>query len=209
MRPEAIISVFWMLSFKPTFSLSSFTSIKRLFSFSSRSAIRVLSSAYLRLLIFLPANVTNHTSQERGLHFHITIKAILFKWDEILIWGSKGRFSFFQSFCLAFLVICPKLKRVEWITQVVLVIKESICQCRKHSRDAGLIPGLGRYPGEEGNCNILQYSCLDNPMDRRAWWATVHSVTRSWTQLSTNAHTQGAGSLQLRTKTSNPKCQMH
>ena len=45
---------FWMLSFKPTFSLSSFTFIKRLFS-SSLSAIRVVSSAYLRLLIFLPA----------------------------------------------------------------------------------------------------------------------------------------------------------
>ena len=47
--------VFWMLSFKPTFSLSSFTFIKRLFSSSSLSAIRVVSSAYLRLLIFLPA----------------------------------------------------------------------------------------------------------------------------------------------------------
>ena len=45
---------FWMLNFKPTFSLSSFTFIKRLFSSSSLSAIRVMSSAYLRLLIFLP-----------------------------------------------------------------------------------------------------------------------------------------------------------
>ena len=54
MRPDAMILVFWMLSFKPTFSLSSFTFIKRLFS-SSLSAIMVVSSAYLRLLIFLPA----------------------------------------------------------------------------------------------------------------------------------------------------------
>ena len=53
MGPDAIILVFWMLSFKPTFSLSSFTFIKRLFSSSSLSAIRVVSSAYLRLLIFL------------------------------------------------------------------------------------------------------------------------------------------------------------
>ena len=53
MGPDAMILVFWMLSFKPTFSLSSFTFIKRLFS-SSLSAIRVVSSAYLRLLIFLP-----------------------------------------------------------------------------------------------------------------------------------------------------------
>ena len=55
MGPDAMILVFWMLSFKPTFSLSSFTFIKRLFSSSSLSAIRVVSSAYLRLLAFLPA----------------------------------------------------------------------------------------------------------------------------------------------------------
>ena len=55
MGPDAMIFVFWMLSFKPAFSLSSFTFIKRLFSSSSLSAIRVVSSAYLRLLIFLPA----------------------------------------------------------------------------------------------------------------------------------------------------------
>ena len=51
----AMILVFWMLSFKPTFSLSTFTFIKRLFSSSSLSAIRVVSSAYLSLLIFLLA----------------------------------------------------------------------------------------------------------------------------------------------------------
>jgi len=55
MGPDAMIFVFWMLSFKPTFSLSSFTFIRRLFSSSSLSAIRVVSSAYLRLLIFLLA----------------------------------------------------------------------------------------------------------------------------------------------------------
>ena len=55
MGPDAMILVFWMLSFKPTFSLSSFTFIKRLFSSSSLSAIRVVSSAYLRLLMFLLA----------------------------------------------------------------------------------------------------------------------------------------------------------
>ena len=54
MGPDAMILVFWMLSFKPTFSLSCFTFIKRPFS-SLLSAIRVVSSAYLSLLIFLPA----------------------------------------------------------------------------------------------------------------------------------------------------------
>jgi len=55
MWPDAIILVFWMLNFKPAFLLSSFTRINRLFSSSSLSALRVASSVYLRLLIFLPA----------------------------------------------------------------------------------------------------------------------------------------------------------
>ena len=49
--------------------------------------------------------------------------------------------------------------------------------------DLGSIPGLGRSPGE-GNGNPLQYSCLENPMDRGAWWATVHGVAKSRTRLS-------------------------
>ena len=49
--------------------------------------------------------------------------------------------------------------------------------------DSGSIPGLGRSPGE-GTGNPLQYSCLENPMDRGAWWATVHGVTKSRTRLS-------------------------
>ena len=49
--------------------------------------------------------------------------------------------------------------------------------------DLGLIPGLGRSLGEM-NDNPLQYSCLENPMDREAWWATVHGITKSQTQLS-------------------------
>ena len=46
-----------------------------------------------------------------------------------------------------------------------------------NARDVGLIPGSGRFPGE-GNGNPLQYSYLENPMDREAWWATVHRVTK-------------------------------
>ena len=46
-----------------------------------------------------------------------------------------------------------------------------------NAEDMGSIPGLGRSPGE-GNGNPLQYSCLGNPMDRRAWRATVHGVTK-------------------------------
>ena len=53
--------------------------------------------------------------------------------------------------------------------------------------DSGLIPGLGRSSGE-GNGNPLQYSCLENPIDRGAWQATVHGVAKSWTRLSDFTH---------------------
>ena len=53
-------------------------------------------------------------------------------------------------------------------------VKESACNVE----DLGSIPGSGKSPGE-GNGNPLQYSCLENPMDRGAWWATVHRVTES------------------------------
>ena len=57
--------------------------------------------------------------------------------------------------------------------------KESACR----AGDVGLIPGLGRSSGE-ANGNPLQYSGLENSMDRGTWWATVHGVTKSWTRLS-------------------------
>ena len=53
--------------------------------------------------------------------------------------------------------------------------------------DTGSIPGLGRSPGG-GNGNPLQYSCLDNPTDREAWWATVHGVAKNQTQQRTHTH---------------------
>ena len=49
--------------------------------------------------------------------------------------------------------------------------------------DSGFIPGSGRSPGM-GNGNPLQYSCLENPMDRGAWWTTVHGVAKSRTRLN-------------------------
>ena len=49
-------------------------------------------------------------------------------------------------------------------------------------KEVGSTPGSRRSPGEE-NGNRLQYSCLENPKDREAWWATVHGVTKSWTRL--------------------------
>ena len=83
-------------------------------------------------------------------------------------------------------VICKKWIYLGWPPQSVWKVfpgssdsKQSAC----NAGDLGLIPGLGRSPGE-GNGNPLQYSCLGNPMDRGAWWATVHGVTESQTRLS-------------------------
>ena len=59
--------------------------------------------------------------------------------------------------------------------------KVSSCQCQRR-RDRGLIPGSGRSPGG-GFGNPLQYSCLENTMDRGAWWVLVHGIAKSWTQL--------------------------
>ena len=62
-------------------------------------------------------------------------------------------------------------------------VKVSAC----NAGDLGLIPGLGKSPGE-GNGNTLQYSCLENPMDKGAWWARVHGVSKSWTRVSNFTH---------------------
>ena len=68
-------------------------------------------------------------------------------------------------------LLCPK-----YASFVGSEVKAFAC----NAGDPGLIPGLGRSPGE-GNGNPLQCSCLENPMERGAWSATVHGVTKSWT----------------------------
>ena len=64
-------------------------------------------------------------------------------------------------------------------SQVVLEVK-NLPANEGDLRDVGSIPGSGRFPGE-GHGNPLQYSFMENPMDRGAWWATVHKVTQSRT----------------------------
>ena len=59
--------------------------------------------------------------------------------------------------------------------------KESACSAGA-TGDTGLLLGLGRPPGG-GHGNLLQYSCLDNPMDKGIWWATVHRISNSWIPL--------------------------
>ena len=65
-------------------------------------------------------------------------------------------------------------------SHVAIVVKNLLANAGD-TGDVGSIPGSGRYPGR-GHGNSLQYSCLENPMDKAAWWATVHRVTKSWTQ---------------------------
>ena len=74
---------------------------------------------------------------------------------------------------------CPGKQVASWASLVTHNGKESAY----NAGDPGSISGLERSLGE-GNGNPLQHPCLENPMDRGAWWATVHGVTRSQTQLS-------------------------
>ena len=67
-----------------------------------------------------------------------------------------------------------------WASQVELVVKTPPANAGD-KRDVGSIPGLGRSPGG-GHSYPLQYSCLEHPMDRGAWWATVHGAAQSQTQ---------------------------
>ena len=86
-------------------------------------------------------------------------------------------------------MVCTK-PTFERASQVVLEVK-NLPANEGDLRDVGSIPGSGRFPGE-GHDNSLQYSCLENSMDRRAWRVTLHRVTKSQTWLkwlSTHAHT--------------------
>ena len=83
-------------------------------------------------------------------------------------------------------------QRQRQASQVALVVK-NLPANTGDIRDAGSIPGSERSPGD-GNGNPLQYSCLENPMDRGARWAIVHRVAKNWTQpkglgINTHIHT--------------------
>ena len=69
-----------------------------------------------------------------------------------------------------------------------------------YTRDVGLIPGSGKSPGE-GNGNPLQYSCLENPMDRGSWWVTVHGATKGSATIEVTKQQQ-----QVKVKDSNHRC---
>jgi len=163
-----MIFIFRMLSFKLAFSLSPFTFIKRFFSSSLLSAIWVVSSAYLRLLIFLP-EILIPACASSSLFFLFKIdEAILFKFYTYLFHISNGFWrKHFRATFIDFFFGFPGGSDS----------KESACSVG----DPDSVPGLGRSSGE-GNGNPLQYSCLEKSVDKGAWQATVHGVSKSWTR---------------------------
>ena len=100
------------------------------------------------------------------------------------VWEVWGHY-FFKYSLYPFVSFPPPFWSIWWCPIGLLYFpcisdsKESAC----NAGDLGLIPGLGRSPGE-WNGHPLQYSFLENSMDRGAWWATVHGVAKSWAQLS-------------------------
>ena len=77
-----------------------------------------------------------------------------------------------------FILFSVYIKWRAFVLSLVLVVKNLLANAGDE-REVGSISGSGRSP-EVGNDNPLQYSCLENPMDRRAWWAIVHGVTESY-----------------------------
>ena len=108
------------------------------------------------------------------------------------VWASSGRCWWTEK---PGMLQSMGLQRVgqDWVTELNFYIcecmgfpdgasgKEPACQSRRQ-KIRGFDPWVGRSPGG-GHGNPLQYSCLENPMDRGTWWAMVHGVTKSWTQL--------------------------
>ena len=104
-----------------------------------------------------------------ALKLELKRKLSLVKWDSVYYWGKdKNNFLLYKK--MATLIYSFPCGSAD---------KESSC----NAGDQGSIPGLGRSPGE-GNGNSFQYSCLGNPIDRRAYWATVYGVTESQAQLN-------------------------
>ena len=171
MESDATILVFWMLSFKPAFSLSSFTFIKGLFS-SSLSVVRVVSSAYLRLLIFSPAILIPACASSSPVFLTIYSAYKLNKQsDNIQPWHTP--FPIWNQS----VVLCPVLTFASWPAYRFLkrqvrwsggsAGKESACNVG----DLGSILGLGGSPGE-WNGYPLQYLGLENSINECCPWIT-------------------------------------
>ena len=101
----------------------------------------------------------------------------------ILIWCIENYFQFKK------IIISLNIVSIfSWIWGLPGGIVVKIClPSAGNTREAGSILGSRRFPGV-GNGNLLQHVCVRNPVDRGAWWVTVHGVAKSWIWVSTRAH---------------------
>ena len=111
-----------------------------------------------------------------GSSIYRIFQARVLEWVAITL-ASHISYDFILSFLLDFCITCTLLGLPQWLSG-----KESVC----NAGEKGSIPGLGRNLGG-GHGSPFQYSCLEIPMDRGAWWATVLRVTQSWTRLGIHA----------------------
>ena len=95
-----------------------------------------------------------------------------------------------------------KLNLIVHLSYISLLVVKNPPTNTENTRDAGSIPGSGRSAGGE-NGNPLQYSSLENSMDREVWWATVHGSSKSWTWLSTHIDTR------VKRQDCNTECMSH
>ena len=115
----------------------------------------------------------HHVQNEtKSAFFFYDLNAVSVKHSVLKIHCSLPFLSYFS------LDSCLVLPKMLWASQVVLVVKKLPVNAGD-IRDTGLIPRAGRFPGG-GHGNLVQYSFLENPMDRGAWQAAVCRVTRSW-----------------------------
>ena len=147
-----------------------------------------------------------------------TLKLMGFSLLDLAMW--KALVTMIIVFSMMWWALCMENKTKQLVTRWLSSVgKESAC----NAGDPSLIPGMGRSPGEgighplqyswaslvaqtvkdpwvrktpgEGHGNPPQYSCLEDPMDRGAWWATVHGVAKSWMWLSDWAQTLNASEI--------------
>ena len=98
------------------------------------------------------------------------------------------KFTSLCFYCIVFYFLIKEFRKITYLGFLDGAVVKNLPANAGDTRDMGLIPGLRRSPGT-GNSNPLQYSYLENSMDRGSWWATVHTVTRSRTWLSAHIHT--------------------
>ena len=93
---------------------------------------------------------------------------------------SRNNWSFSTSYSNCYVKLGRLLDVFYSASEGASLVPQTVNNSPANAEDMGLIPGSGRSPGE-GNDYPLHYSCLENPMDRGAWWATVHGVVKSHT----------------------------